>query len=205
MIMTRATKARAEREFWSPRGNRNRSLRRSRWPTRFASMNAASPSPAKKQRHTLPLAERTRLSMARGSHPVADGDDSGRSSCRSAAPRPSLSDPPSRAPEGDDDLVARTPQHGRIRSGSATCPAGEETVPTQIQDVYSAGDGARGQLLPAVDEDGEELEQLLLAEELMSGEPGYEAVFMSRPKIKTSPVGTPGEGDARIAEDIGPL
>jgi hypothetical protein len=46
---------------------------------------------------------------------------------------------------------------------------------------------------PAVDEAGEGNSALLLAEELMNGEhkDDYEAVFMSRPKLKTSPVGTP--------------
>ena len=54
------------------------------------------------------------------------------------------------------------------------------------------GAGRRGDgFFPAVDEEEGDA-TLVLAEELMSGEQNdYEAVFMSRPKIKTSPVGTP--------------
>lgn len=50
------------------------------------------------------------------------------------------------------------------------------------------GTGRNSTYFPAVDE--EENSTLLLAEELMSVE-DQDAVFMSRPKIKTSPVGTP--------------
>jgi hypothetical protein len=50
----------------------------------------------------------------------------------------------------------------------------------------------RSAYFPAVDEE-EGNSTLLLAEKLMSGEAqdDYEAVFMSRPKLKSSPVGTP--------------
>jgi hypothetical protein len=46
---------------------------------------------------------------------------------------------------------------------------------------------------PAVDEEEEGNTTLLLAEELLNGgkEDDYEAVFMSRPKLKSSPIGTP--------------
>jgi hypothetical protein len=45
-----------------------------------------------------------------------------------------------------------------------------------------------------VDEEGGDT-TLLLAEELMNNETDdYEAIFKSRPKIKTSPVGTPVKG-----------
>jgi hypothetical protein len=56
-----------------------------------------------------------------------------------------------------------------------------------------AGRGAGGSYFSAVDEDEEEGNTTLLADELMSGEQevDYEAVFMSRPRLKTSPVGTP--------------
>lgn len=103
----------------------------------LASMNAVSPSPVKQQqrpRHTLSLAERTRLSMARGSSVDLDDDDevalaspsrprrrntSSRSPTKGSTSKPST--PTTPIPEGatkaqrggeadaeEDDIVSRT-------------------------------------------------------------------------------------------------
>lgn len=97
----------------------------------LASMNAVSPSPVKQQRprHTLSLAERTRLSMARGSSVDLDDDDevalaspsrprrrntSSRSptkgSSTPATPTAAIPEDAAATPKADneDDIVART-------------------------------------------------------------------------------------------------
>lgn len=104
----------------------------------LASMNAASPSPVKQQRprHTLSLAERTRLSMVRGSSADLDDDDEvalaspsrprrRNTSSRSPTKRSTPGTPTTVIPEdaaaattpkaekaeaedGEDDIVART-------------------------------------------------------------------------------------------------
>ncbi|KAK1752356.1 HAUS augmin-like complex subunit 6 N-terminus-domain-containing protein [Echria macrotheca] len=167
----------------------------------LASVNAASPSPMKKPRHTLSLAERTRLSMARrSSHTLnksylEDEDDLHElQSERLAAQRtPTVSIEPAEPTDGDgdggyEDLVART------RRSMAGFEAAQKKAQLerrrslrkskQVQPSRTSG------YFPAVDEE-EQNTTLLLAEELMSGDVDQDAVFMSRPKIKTSPVGTP--------------
>jgi hypothetical protein len=102
------------------------------------------------------------------------------------------------ASEGDgEDLTART------RRSMAGFEAARQKAQLdrrrslrkgkQQQQQVGLGSGDR---FPAVDEEGAgDDTTLLLAEELMGGGGGggedYEAVFMSRPKLKTSPVGTP--------------
>lgn len=84
----------------------------------LASMNAASPSPVKQQRprHTLSLAERTRLSMARGSS--VDLDD-------------------------DDEVALGSPSRPRRRNTSSRSPTKGSTpaTPTAIPEDSAAGDG----------------------------------------------------------------
>lgn len=84
----------------------------------LASMNAASPSPVKQQRprHTLSLAERTRLSMARGSS--VDLDD-------------------------DDEVALASPSRPRRRNTSSRSPTKGSTpaTPTAIPEDAAAGDG----------------------------------------------------------------
>lgn len=84
----------------------------------LASMNAASPSPVKQQRprHTLSLAERTRLSMARGSS--VDLDD-------------------------DDEVALASPSQPRRRNTSSRSPTKSSTpaTPTAIPEDAAAGDG----------------------------------------------------------------
>lgn len=84
----------------------------------LASMNAVSPSPVKQQRprHTLSLAERTRLSMARGSS--VDLDD-------------------------DDEVALGSPSRPRRRNTSSRSPTKRSTpaTPTAIPEDSAAGDG----------------------------------------------------------------
>ncbi|KAK4449891.1 HAUS augmin-like complex subunit 6 N-terminus-domain-containing protein [Podospora aff. communis PSN243] len=175
----------------------------------LASVEAASPSPIKKPRHTLSLAERTRLSMARRTSnipsriDVEDYDAEPEVDDYHVRRGPTVSvDPPARSvngnaadAEGDphEDLVART------RRSMAGFEAAQKKAQLErrrslrkSKQIQPAAGGRNSVYFPAVDE--EENSTLLLAEELMSGEVDQDTVFMSRPKIKTSPVGTPVRG-----------
>lgn len=194
----------------------------------LASVSAASPSPVKKPRRALSLAERTRLSIARRtSHanlrvPADEDADDHDDLCdgngddeqpdpltikrASAATMPLAVPPTPVAEDGDaaggyEDLVSRT------RRSMAGYEAARQKAQLERRRslrrggkppaAAAAGAGNRGSgYFPAVSEedDGNAANStLLLAEELMT-EDDYEAVFMSRPKIKTSPVGTPVRG-----------
>jgi hypothetical protein len=199
----------------------------------LASVSAASPSPIKKPRRALSLAERTRLSMARRpSHAnlrvPADEDGFGFGFDEEEEAKTEQEDdeeeeevdrlPIKRAPvtipipvvaeplaadddggegAGYEDLTARTrrsmagfeaakkkAQLERRRS-LRNSKLGGPSPSTPV----AAGKGA---YFPAVDEE-EGDSTLLIAEELISKgrDDDYEAVFMSRPKLKNSPVGTP--------------
>ncbi|KAB5555084.1 HAUS augmin-like complex subunit 6 N-terminus-domain-containing protein [Coniochaeta sp. 2T2.1] len=176
----------------------------------LASMNAATPSPVKKPRHTLSLAERTRLSMARrdSKGPSLDDDDDEPDltlSLRSpptvtispVQPTQSLSIPEEPDEQGYEDLVSRT-RRSMAGFEAARKKAQLERRRSQRQSSrpQPAGHRRDGSMFAAVDEEGEMGDTtLLLAEELMNNETDdYEAIFKSRPKIKTSPVGTPVKG-----------
>jgi hypothetical protein len=176
----------------------------------LASMSAASPSPLKKQRHTLSLAERTRLSMARrGSQALGvddhDGDDEPELAMLPPrtptvtvhGPKPGV--PGDDAPNDDEpeyeDLVARTRrsmagfevarQKAQLERRRSQRKSKQLTVSSNRRDGSS--------YFPSVDEEGDST--LLLAEELMNNDrDDPDAIFKSRPKIKTSPVGTPVKG-----------
>ncbi|KAK0645700.1 HAUS augmin-like complex subunit 6 N-terminus-domain-containing protein, partial [Cercophora newfieldiana] len=169
----------------------------------LASVDAASPSPIKKPRHTLSLAERTRLSMARRTSTVPSKieveeydaeSEIDRYHARRAAPTVSV-EPPAEHNGGDaahaeadphEDLVART------RRSMAGFEAAQKKAQLErrrslrkSKQIQPAAGGRNSVYFPAVDE--EENSTLLLAEELMSAEVDQDTVFMSRPKIKTSP------------------
>ncbi|KAK0627482.1 HAUS augmin-like complex subunit 6 N-terminus-domain-containing protein [Immersiella caudata] len=175
----------------------------------LASVEAASPSPVKKPRHTLSLAERTRLSMARrmsnvpSKIDVEDYDAESETDRYHARRGPTVSVvPPPPNANGDpgdgetdphEDLVART------RRSMAGFEAAQKKAQLErrrslrkSKQIQPAAGGRNSIYFPAVDE--EENSTLLLAEELMSAEVDQDTVFMSRPKIKTSPVGTPIRG-----------
>jgi hypothetical protein len=214
----------------------------------LASVSAASPSPVKKPRRALSLAERTRLSMARRTSHAnlrvpadedADNEDDldpyRNGGAPEEPPKPltlkRASAPPGAIPvvkergadgDGDgngnvagdgayEDLVSRTRrsmagfeaarQKARLERRRSLRKA---TGNGKQQQQTPGGAGARGSYFPALSEEEEgeggvggrgdvTNSTLLLAEELMTGD-DYEAVFMSRPKIKTSPIGTPVRG-----------
>lgn len=155
------------------------------------SMTAASPSP-RKQRHTLSLAERTRLSMSRASHSqVSDLQDEfeildvSRLSIRS---RPMLS--PQITSEANSGL------HEDLMERTKKSMAGFEMAQkkAQLERRRSVKDekkkARQGSYFPKVEEE-QSLTPDISAIELMEGDPDYESVFKSRPKIKTSPAVSP--------------
>lgn len=182
------------------------------------SMDAASPSPVKQSRprHTLSLAERTRLSMVRGSGIDIDEDDdtamASPSPTRSRRQNASSRSPTKRNPgmspivpeDGadadvemdtttvEDDLVART------RKSMANFEAAQQKARLERQrslkraSKQSTGSISRQSYFPSLEEE-EKTEKVVLEELIAEDGEGvdYEAVFKSRPKIKTSPPSTP--------------
>jgi hypothetical protein len=163
------------------------------------SVAAASPSP-KKPRHTLSLAERTRLSMSRASHSqysdLHDDMDIPDISRLSIKPRQStvlISKTSSSESEGlHADLIERT------RKSMAGFEAAQKKA--QLERRKSVKDAKKKQressYFPKVEE---VVTPDISAIELLEGDPDYESVFKSRPKIKTSPAVSP----TRIWEDGG--
>jgi hypothetical protein len=164
------------------------------------SVAAASPSP-KKPRHTLSLAERTRLSMSRASHSqysdLHDDLDIPNISRLSIKPRQStapISKTSSSESEGlHADLIERT------RKSMAGFEAAQKKA--QLERRRSVKDAKKKQressYFPKVEE--EVITPDISAVELLEGDPDYESVFKSRPKIKTSPAVSP----TKIWEDEG--
>ena len=163
-------------------------------------MTDASPSPTKhpKARHTLSLAQRTRLSLARTNNsPFLDGDE--------PEPEPTLpvmieATPFSAAgkAEEQDDLASRT-RRSMAGFERAQQKAQLERRRSLRRSKAMAPQQHRreGNPIPRVDE-----ETAVLAEELMGGEEeDMEAVFRSRPKIKASPVTSPTRERAIDNED----
>jgi hypothetical protein len=182
----------------------------------LASVTAASPSPVKKPRHTLSLAERTRLSMARRTSHAnlrvpaeVDGLDDEEPDAddrltikRAPVTVPIVTEPPADQDGADGeaghehkDLVART-RRSMARFEAARQKAQLERRRSLRKGKHgpspsTPGAGKNSHFPPVDEEEGNTT--LLLAEELLNGgrEDDYEAVFMSRPKLKTSPIGTP--------------
>ncbi|TVY48158.1 hypothetical protein LOCC1_G001256 [Lachnellula occidentalis] len=157
-------------------------------------MAAASPSP-KKARHTLSLAERTRLSMARPSHSQYSSDDDFDMARLSIKPRQSMQP---RAPEPETDLHAGLIE--RTRKSMAGFEAAQKKA--QMERRRSVKDAKKKQrestFFPRVEEE----EVNASAIELIEGDPDYESVFKSRPKIATSPAVSPIRGMEEEDEDV---
>jgi hypothetical protein len=165
----------------------------------LASMNNASPSPSKrsKPRHTLSLAERTRLSMApRGSSLFLEDDEPELGSTPTAATTTTSAVPTSGAsPEEDDTMTAATEVSEDLVSRTRRSMAGFEKAKQKAQLERRRSQRRsklppqrkEGSYFPRLDEDdeGAALTEEMLAEEDM------EAVFRSRPKIKASPLPSP--------------
>ncbi|KAK1845055.1 hypothetical protein CCHR01_12321 [Colletotrichum chrysophilum] len=164
----------------------------------------ASPSPVKrpKPRHTLSLAERTRLSMARSSRGVRYDPDDDEDETLSLRP---LSTPSKHNEDltisitDEDDLMSRT-----RRSMAGFEAARQKAQLDRQRSLKKSRARARteGSQFPVVEEETIELDPdaSILAEELMAKE-DMEAVFRSRPRIKTSPAPSPSRRPLE-AEDV---
>ena len=152
------------------------------------SVSASSPSP-KKARHTLSLAERTRLSMSRASHSqYSDLHDIDNLADLPRLPAKPRSQPKAARPSGEEkhaDLIERT------RQSMVGFEAAQKKA--QLERRRSIKDAKKRQresnYFPAVDE--EPSRGVIDPVELIDGDPDYESVFKSRPKIKTSPAVSP--------------
>lgn len=159
------------------------------------SMSAASPSP-KKLRHTLSLAERTRLSMAPHSK-LPDLDDEFDSA---DLPRLSIKLRPSLALKASSSETEKLIERTRTSMASFDLAAMEKKAQAnKRRSIQVQKKKAReSTYFPKVEE--ERVTPDISAIELIEGDPDYESVFKSRPKIKTSPAVSPtrtwnGESD----------
>lgn len=163
----------------------------------LASMSNASPSPTKKQRHTLSLAERTRMSMSRTSSFEPDDDDMNphmlspslaKSNRKFGIQSPAIAEPSNG--EEYEDLVART-RRSMAGFEAAKQKAQLERRRSQRQSkmIQPRKDG----YFPKVDEEG--MDASVMEELLEAQHQDPEAVFKSRPKMRTSPVPSPGRWD----------
>lgn len=156
------------------------------------SMSTASPSP-KKQRHTLSLAERTRLSMSRASHTqLSDLHDDFEIA---DLPRLAIRSRPSMAPMTIHETEPGTHEGliERTRKSMAGFEAAQKKA--QLERRRSVKEEKKktrqSNYFPKVEEEKEVNTPDISAIELMEGDPDYESVFKSRPKIKTSPAVSP--------------
>lgn len=161
----------------------------------LTSISASSPSP-KKPRHTLSLAERTRLSMSRTSHShFSDLHDEFEIA---DLPRLAIKSRPSMASRA---LSVESDPHADLIERTRKSMAGFEAAQkkAQVERRRSVKDARKKQressYFPKVveeDKEGHNMpEQRASAVELLEGDPDYESVFKSRPKIATSPAVSP--------------
>ncbi|KAJ4136451.1 hypothetical protein NW768_004064 [Fusarium equiseti] len=146
------------------------------------SMDMASPSPVKqsrrKSRHTLSLAERTRLTMARESFGDVEPEDL---EITPPAVEP-VSEDPTEPPDDEFDLLART-----RKSMAGFDKARQKAQLDRRRSLKKPKPLPKkeGSYFPKVEEDTTVITDELMAQEDM------EAVFRSRPKIKASPLPSP--------------
>lgn len=157
------------------------------------SMSAASPSP-KKQRHTLSLAERTRLSMSRASHSqYSDMHDD----VDNLADLPRLSIRPKPPPRQSLSASSEDDKHADLIERTRKSMAGFEAAQkkAQLERRMSMKDAKKKQressYFPRLEEEVIATPPGIDKQELLEGDPDYESVFKSRPKIKTSPAVSP--------------
>jgi hypothetical protein len=146
------------------------------------SMDMASPSPVKRprKRHTLSLAERTRLTMARESFGDPEPDDL---DITPPSTEPVSAEDPSQAlPEEEFDLLART---RKSMAGFDKARQKAQMERRRSLKKPKAPPKKEGSYFPKVEED-----TTIITDELMEQE-DMEAVFRSRPKIKASPLPSP--------------
>lgn len=170
----------------------------------LASLSSASPSPGKrtKPRHTLSLAERTRLSMApRGSSLFLEDDLEPELNSANVVTPPITDDttttirlnsdnddkitPLEEVPE---DLVSRT---RRSMAGFEKARQKAQIERRRSQRRSKILPKREGSYFPKLDEDDQEDQQGAMLTENLLQEEDMEAVFRSRPKIKASPIPSP--------------
>ena len=166
----------------------------------LASMNNASPSPSKrtKPRHTLSLAERTRLSMApRGSSLFLEDDEEPESGSTPTISATTAVPTSGTLPNEDEDMTAATEVSEDLVSRTRRSMAGFEKARQKAQLERRRSQRRsklppqrrEGSYFPKLDED-EEGQGAALTEDMLAEE-DMEAVFRSRPKIKASPLPSP--------------
>ena len=160
------------------------------------SMDTFSPSPIKRprQRPTLSLADRARLSMARGSSAFLDQED------EPELPTPTMTTSTTNTDntlgteqitEEPQDLAART---RKSMAGFEKAVQKAHMERRRSQRISKVPPRREGSIFPAtVNEEAAQEERGILAEELMAEE-DMEAVFRSRPKIAASPLRSPTKG-----------
>ncbi|KAH7134598.1 HAUS augmin-like complex subunit 6 N-terminus-domain-containing protein [Dactylonectria estremocensis] len=150
------------------------------------SMDQVSPSPTRrlKPRHTLSLAERTRLTMARGSLAYPEQDE-----------LDLLGPKPANAPITDRRITIVADEHDDLSSRTRKSMVGFEKAKQKAQlerrkslRKSKLPPRREGSVFPKVVE--EDQDQTMVVEELMVEE-DMEAVFRSRPKIAASPLPSP--------------
>ncbi|KAI5465000.1 HAUS augmin-like complex subunit 6 N-terminus-domain-containing protein [Mariannaea sp. PMI_226] len=148
------------------------------------SMEQATPSPTRrpKPRHTLSLADRTRLSMARGPFTFPEHEEPD----LPLHPVPVSTEESRETPASEEyqDLISRT---RKSMAGFEKAKQKAQLERRRSLRKSKVLPRREGSYFPKV---AEEEDRTLLAEELM-GEEDMEAVFRSRPKIKASPLPSP--------------
>ncbi|KAI0106165.1 HAUS augmin-like complex subunit 6 N-terminus-domain-containing protein [Nemania sp. FL0031] len=153
------------------------------------SMNNASPSPMKKSRYTLTLAERTQMSMTRTTsfetEDVTPQQSPVKGSYSQANYHLTVNDDPERGEEYED-LISRT------RRSMAGFEAARQKAQLERRRSQRKSKIAqrKDSYFPKLDE--EAVGDLSVVEGLIEdGQEDYEAIFKSRPRIATSPAPSP--------------
>lgn len=153
------------------------------------SMNNASPSPMKKSRYTLSLAERTRMSMTRTASFEPEDETLQLSPVKASFAQKNNNDAANNDPErGEEyeDLITRT------RRSMAGFEAARQKAQLERRRSERKSKIAqrKDSCFPRVEE--EAVGELSVVEGLIEdGQEDYEAIFKSRPRIATSPAPSP--------------
>lgn len=153
------------------------------------SMDNASPSPMKKSRYTLTLAERTRMSMTRTTSFEAEDETLQLSPVKASFAQKNSNDTTNNDPErGEEyeDLITRT------RRSMAGFEAARQKAQLERRRSQRKSKIAqrKDSYFPKVDE--ETVGDLSVVEGLIEdGQEDYEEIFKSRPRIATSPAPSP--------------
>ncbi|KAG9251603.1 HAUS augmin-like complex subunit 6 N-terminus-domain-containing protein [Emericellopsis atlantica] len=154
------------------------------------SMNDASPSPKKKSRprHTLSLADRTRLSMAPRGSSIFLEEEEGEGGSETNKPTPATtSAETTETLENDilEDLAART---RRSMAGFENARQKAQVERRRSQRKSRVPPRREGSYFPKLEEQDTLTEEMIAEEDM-------EAVFRSRPKIQASPLPSPTRED----------